>query len=69
MRELGYRASIGGADPLALAVAAGLGTLDWNGRLATKIRSGYIHVAAPILTDLPLAPDTPLPYGHTTNQA
>ena len=61
MRELGYRASVGGADPLAVAVAAGLGTLDRNGRLVTKIRSAYIHVADPILTDLPLAPDKPPP--------
>jgi hypothetical protein len=61
MRELGYRASIGGADPLAVAVAAGLGTLDPNGRLVTKLRRAYIHVADPILTDLPLAPDTPQP--------
>jgi hypothetical protein len=61
MRELGYRASIGGADPLAVAVAAGLGTLDPNGCLVTKIRRAYIHVADPILTDLPLAADTPQP--------
>ena len=69
MRELGYRASIGGADPQAVAVAAGLGRLDRHGRLVTQLRSVYIHVADPILTDLPFAPDTPLPYGHTTNQA
>jgi hypothetical protein len=59
IRELGYRASIGGADPLAVAVAAGLGTLDRNGRLVTEMRSPYIHVADAILTDLPLAPGTP----------
>jgi Reductive dehalogenase subunit len=59
IRELGYRASIGGADPLAVAVAAGLGTLDRNGRLVTKMHSSYMHVADAILTDLPLAPDTP----------
>jgi hypothetical protein len=59
IRELGYRASIGGADPLAVAVAAGLGTLDRNGRLVTKMHSSYTHVADAILTDLPLAPDTP----------
>jgi hypothetical protein len=29
--------------------------------LVTKIRSFYIHVADPILTDLPLAPDVPQP--------
>jgi hypothetical protein len=61
IRELGYRTSIGGADPLAMAVAAGLGTLDRNGLLVTKIRSFYMHVADPILTDLPLAPDAPQP--------
>jgi hypothetical protein len=59
IRELGYRASIGGADPLAVAVAAGLGTLDRSGRLVTKMRSPHIHVADAILTDLPLAPDAP----------
>jgi hypothetical protein len=61
MRELGHRASIGGAEPLVVAVAAGLGRLDRHGRLVTNIRSAYIHVADPILTDLPLAPDTPQP--------
>ena len=61
IRELGYRASVGGADPLAVAVAAGLGTLDRSGRLVTKIRSAHIHVADAILTDLPLAPDVPQP--------
>jgi hypothetical protein len=61
IRELGYRASIGGADPLTVAVAAGLGRLDRNGRLVTKMRSFYVHVADPILTDLPLAPDVPQP--------
>jgi hypothetical protein len=59
IRELGYRASIGGADPLTMAVAAGLGTLDRNGHLVTNIHGFYIHVADPILTDLPLAPDAP----------
>jgi hypothetical protein len=61
IRELGYRASIGRADPLAVAVAAGLGTLDRDGRLVTKMRKAYIYVADAILTDLPLAPDTPQP--------
>jgi hypothetical protein len=61
IRELGYRASIGGADPLAVAVTAGLGTLDRNGRLVTKMHSSFMHVADAILTDLPLAPDAPQP--------
>jgi hypothetical protein len=57
IRELGYRASIGGADPFAVAAAAGLGQLDPSGRFVTRIRGAYIHVADAILTDLPLAPD------------
>jgi hypothetical protein len=61
IRELGYRASIGGADPLAVAVAAGLGTLDRKGHLVTSLRSTHSHVADAILTDLPLAPDEPQP--------
>jgi epoxyqueuosine reductase len=59
IRELGYRASIGGADPIAMAAAAGLGRLDSNGRLVTSTRAAHIHVADAILTDLPLAPDSP----------
>jgi epoxyqueuosine reductase len=59
IRELGYRASIGGADPFAVATAAGLGTLDRSGRFVTGIQGTHIHVADAILTDLPLAPDAP----------
>jgi epoxyqueuosine reductase len=59
IRELGYRASIGGADPIAVAAAAGLGRLDSNGRFVTSGRASYVHVADAILTDLPLAPDEP----------
>lgn len=57
IRELGYRATIGGADPFAVAAAAGLGTLDGSGRFVTRMRGAYLHVADAILTDLPLAPD------------
>jgi epoxyqueuosine reductase len=59
IRELGYRASIGGADPVAMAAAAGLGKLDRSGRLVTSSRGAHIHLADVILTDLPLAPDAP----------
>jgi hypothetical protein len=59
IRELGYRASSGGADPVAIATAAGLGQLDRHGRFVASIRSAHIHVADPVLTDLPLAPDAP----------
>jgi hypothetical protein len=61
IRELGYRTSIGGVDALAVAVAAGLGSLDRHGRLVTRMRRRHIHVADAILTDLPLVPDAPRP--------
>jgi hypothetical protein len=57
IRELGYRASIGGPDPFVVAAAAGLGQLDKNGRFVTEGRGAHMHVAEAILTDLPLAPD------------
>jgi epoxyqueuosine reductase len=63
IRELGYRASIGGADPIAVAAAARLGRLDSDGRLVTSMQAAYVHVADAILTDLPLAPDTPQTSG------
>ena len=59
IRELGYRTSVGGVDPGAIAVAAGLGTVDQRGRLVAKTRGAYLHVADAILTDLPLVPDGP----------
>ncbi len=59
IRELGYRASIGGADPIAVAAAAGLGKLDDSGCLVTSRRGAHFHVADVILTDLLLAPDAP----------
>jgi hypothetical protein len=58
IRELGFRAT---ATPHAraeqLAAAAGLGTLDADGRLVTRELGTRVHVANVILTDLPLAPD------------
>jgi hypothetical protein len=59
IRELGYRASIGGAERIAVATTAGLGMVDSGGRFISRIRSAHIHVADAILTDLPLAPDEP----------
>jgi len=40
-----------------LAAAAGLGTLDADGRLVTRELGTRVHVANVIVTDLPLAPD------------
>jgi hypothetical protein len=58
IRELGYRASAG-PDPNAekLAAAAGLGTLNKDGRLVTTRFGTNVHVANVIRTDLPLAAD------------
>jgi hypothetical protein len=58
IRELGFRATAA-LDPDAerLAVAAGLGTLNSEGRLVTPQLGTRVHVANVIRTDLPLAPD------------
>jgi hypothetical protein len=64
IRELGYRASIGGADPIGMAMVAGLGTLDRRGRFVPRSQAAHVHVADPILTDLPLAPDGAQPSGR-----
>jgi hypothetical protein len=58
IRELGFRATAV-QDPNAekLAVAAGLGTLNAEGRLVTPKFGTRVHVANVIRTDLPLAPD------------
>ncbi|MBI2230368.1 MAG: hypothetical protein HYU46_14875 [Deltaproteobacteria bacterium] len=58
IRELGFRATAA-PDPNAekLAAAAGLGTLNTEGRLVTEKFGANVHVANVIRTDLPLAPD------------
>jgi len=58
IRELGFRATAA-PDPNAekLAAAAGLGTLNAEGRLVTEKFGANVHVANVIRTDLPLAPD------------
>ena len=58
IRELGFRATAA-LDPNAeqLAVAAGFGKLNADGRLVTPQYGTRIHVAHVIRTDLPLAPD------------
>jgi hypothetical protein len=58
IRELGFRATAA-LDPKAeqLAAAAGLGTLNTEGRLVTPQFGTRVHVANVIRTDLPLAPD------------
>jgi hypothetical protein len=58
IRELGHRAAASD-DPaaVALAVAAGLGTLDPHGRLVVPKLGPHVHVADVIRTDIPLIPD------------
>lgn len=58
IRELGFRATAV-LDPNAerLAAAAGLGTLNAEGRLVTPKFGTRVHVANVIRTDLPLAAD------------
>ena len=61
IRELGYRATMKIQVPREqrerLAVAAGLGTLNGDGRLTVPKHGARIHVADVIFTDLPLAAD------------
>src|ERR1044071_7480965 len=58
IREMGFRASAA-PDPDAdkLAAAAGLGTLNKNGKLSTPQYGTCVYVADVIATDLPVAPD------------
>ena len=58
IRELGFRATAS-SDPNAerLAAAAGLGTLNADGRLVTRNYGTRVHVPNVICTDLPLAAD------------
>ena len=59
IRELGYRASFGGADPVKVAEAAGLGRAGSDGHFRAPGMKGFIHLSDPILTELPLDPDPP----------
>ncbi len=57
IRELGYNATVVGESAHARAAAAGLGTLDPDGRLVSRAHGRRIALAGAILTDLPLVPD------------
>jgi hypothetical protein len=57
IRELGYSADASEQDRARVAVAAGLGVLDAEGRLVTREFGTKVHIADVLLTDLPLQPD------------
>ena len=59
IRELGYVATIGGASPMAVAVAAGLGKLGEDGRFIATKYGARVCLTDPLLTDLPLTSDAP----------
>jgi hypothetical protein len=58
IRELGFRAAVSpDVNRERLAAAAGIGTLNSDGRLVTREYGTHVHVASVICTDLPLAVD------------
>ena len=57
IRELGYTALRGKANPQAAALAAGVGELGRNGLIITEKFGARIHLSDAILTDLPLLPE------------
>ena len=57
IRELGYAATVREDEPYRVAVAAGLGTLDKQGRLVTQRHGTGVAMAGIVLTDMPLTPD------------
>jgi len=63
VKELGYTALRGVANPQAAGLASGVGELGRNGLLINKHFGARIHMPDPILTDLPLVPDQPVDIG------
>ena len=63
IRELGYSAERTVAQPMPLALAAGIGELGRHGMLITRDYGPRVHLGDPILTDLPLVPDQPIDIG------
>ncbi len=63
VKELGYNAVRGVANPQASGVASGMGELGRNGLIINKKYGARIHMPDPIMTDLPLVPDQPVDIG------
>ena len=62
IQELGYKVSQGSANPMPMAIAAGLGELGRNGMVISE-HNGARHNPKVILTDMPLVPDKPVDLG------
>jgi reductive dehalogenase len=63
IRELGYTALRGVANPQGAGLAAGVGELGRNGMVISKQFGARIHMPDPIMTDLPLVADEPVDIG------
>src|SRR5436309_5298807 len=63
IKELGYTALRGVANPQAAGLASGVGELGRNGLLIHRKFGARIHMPDPIMTDLPLVPDQPVDNG------
>ena len=63
VKELGYTALRGVANPQATALASGVGELGRNGLVISEKFGARVHMPDPIMTDLPLVPDKPIDIG------
>ena len=63
IRELGYTALRGVANPQGAGLAAGVGELGRNGLLITGKFGARVHAPDPIMTDLPLVAGKPADIG------
>ncbi len=63
VKELGYTALRGVANPQASGLASGVGELGRNGLVINDKYGARIHMPDPIMTDLPLVPDEPIDIG------
>ena len=63
IKELGYTALRGVANPQAAGLAGGMGELGRNGLIINEKFGARVHMPDPIMTDLPLVPGKPADLG------
>jgi reductive dehalogenase len=63
IKELGYTALRGVANPQATALSSGAGELGRNGLVISEKYGARVHMPDPIMTDLPLVADKPIDIG------